>query len=145
VIVADIVPMRKRGPYMAVFSLVFSLSSVIGPLLGGFFTDHISWSWIFWLSEPITGFVIIAVFFLLRLPRPSSDIWAKLRRIDYLGIVLLVGGLVAILMGLNMPNSSHSWKSPEVIVCLVLGAVVIGAFLAVEWRFAADPVVLLSD
>ncbi|KAI8322755.1 MFS general substrate transporter, partial [Martensiomyces pterosporus] len=143
VIVADIVPMRKRGPYMAVFSLVFSLSSVIGPLLGGFFTDHVSWRWIFWLSEPITGFVIIAVFFLLRLPRPSSDIWAKLRRIDYLGIVLLVGGLVAILMGLNLPNSSHSWKSPEVIVCLVLGTVVIGAFLAVEWRFAADPVVPL--
>ncbi|KAJ2233928.1 hypothetical protein GGH97_005842, partial [Coemansia sp. RSA 475] len=55
VIVSDIVPMRKRGPYMAVFSLVFSASSVVGPLLGGLFTDHVTWRWIFWLSEPIAG------------------------------------------------------------------------------------------
>ncbi|KAJ1783188.1 hypothetical protein LPJ59_006647, partial [Coemansia sp. RSA 2399] len=60
VIVADIVPMRNRGPYMAIFSLVFSVSSVVGPLLGGVFVDKVSWRWIFWLSEPITGFVIAA-------------------------------------------------------------------------------------
>ncbi|KAJ2121746.1 hypothetical protein IW147_003993 [Coemansia sp. RSA 720] len=145
VIVSDIVPMRKRGPYMAVFSLVFSASSVVGPLLGGLFTDHVTWRWIFWLSEPIAGAVILAIFVLLRLPRQKqgATVWAKLRRIDYLGIVLLVGGLMAFLMGLTLPGTNKHWKSPEVIVCLVVGIVVLGVFFVVEWRFARDPVVPL--
>ncbi|KAJ2158401.1 hypothetical protein GGF46_003806 [Coemansia sp. RSA 552] len=145
VIVSDIVPMRKRGPYMAVFSLVFSASSVVGPLLGGLFTDHVTWRWIFWLSEPIAGFVIIAILVLLRLPRQKqgSTIWRKLARIDYLGIVLLVGGLVAFLMGLTLPSANRHWRSPEVIVCLVLGIAVLGGFFVVEWRVARDPVVPL--
>ncbi|KAJ2349072.1 hypothetical protein GGF43_004466 [Coemansia sp. RSA 2618] len=146
VIVSDIVPMRKRGPYMAVFSLVFSASSVVGPLLGGLFTDHVSWRWIFWLSEPIAGVVILAIFVLLRLPRQKQNavsVWTKLKRIDYVGIVLLVGGLVAFLMGLTLPGSNKRWQSPEVITCLALGSAVLVAFFIVEWRFARDPVVPL--
>ncbi|KAJ2447998.1 hypothetical protein GGF42_005267, partial [Coemansia sp. RSA 2424] len=99
VIVADIVPLRKRGPFMAVFSLVFSASSVIGPLLGGVFADHVSWRWIFWLSEPITGVVIVAVLLLLRLPKGKEvatstlSVWARLRQIDWLAYVLKLHGL----------------------------------------------------
>ncbi|KAJ1831067.1 hypothetical protein LPJ63_004535 [Coemansia sp. RSA 2711] len=144
VIVSDIVPMRKRGPYMAVFSLVFSASSVVGPLLGGLFTDHVTWRWIFWLSEPIAGAVVLATLVLLRLPRQrQGSVWAKLRRIDYLGIVLLVGGLMAFLLGLTLPGSNRHWRSPEVIACLVVGVLVLAAFFAVEWKFARDPVVPL--
>ncbi|KAJ2845813.1 hypothetical protein IWW36_004631 [Coemansia brasiliensis] len=145
VIVSDIVPMRKRGPYMAVFSLVFSASSVVGPLLGGLFTDRVSWRWIFWLSEPIAGVVILATFILLRLPRQRQgpSIWAKLRRIDYAGIVLLVGGLMALLMGLTLPGTNRHWQSPEVIACMAVGIVVLIVFFIVEWRFAREPVVPL--
>ncbi|KAJ2796386.1 hypothetical protein H4R20_005547 [Coemansia guatemalensis] len=145
VIVSDIVPLRKRGPFMAVFSLVFSASSVVGPLLGGVFTDNVTWRWIFWLSEPVAGFVIVAIVVLLRLPRQrqGASIWTKLRRIDYLGIFLLVGGMVAFLMGLTLPGTSHRWLSPEVVTCLVVGIVVLTAFFIVEWRFAYDPVVPL--
>ncbi|KAJ2897728.1 hypothetical protein GGI21_000503 [Coemansia aciculifera] len=159
VIVADIVPLRKRGPFMAVFSLVFSASSVIGPLLGGVFTDHVSWRWIFWLSEPITAVVIVAVLFLLRLPKGKSaspatavpgsgisslSVWARLRQIDYLGIVLLVGGLLAVLLGMTLPSTTgHAWRSPRVILCLVGGTVILAIFLFVEWRVAADPIVPL--
>ncbi|KAJ2610352.1 hypothetical protein H4S08_003650 [Coemansia sp. RSA 1365] len=145
VIVSDIVPLRKRGPFMAVFSLVFSASSVIGPLLGGVFTDNVTWRWIFWLSEPVAGFVIVAIVVLLRLPRQhrGESMWTKLRRIDYLGIFLLVGGMVAFLMGLTLPGTGHRWLSSEVVACLVVGVVVLAAFFVVEWRFAYDPVVPL--
>ncbi|KAJ2684874.1 hypothetical protein IWW39_004647 [Coemansia spiralis] len=152
VIVADIVPLRKRGPFMAVFSLVFSASSVLGPLLGGVFADHVSWRWIFWLSEPITGVVIVAVLFLLRLPRgkaPASagsapSVWARLRRIDYLGMVLLVGGLLAVLLGMTLPSTANRpWHSPHVLLCLIGGCAVLAAFLFVEWRVAKDPIVPL--
>ncbi|KAJ2746114.1 hypothetical protein GGI20_001599 [Coemansia sp. BCRC 34301] len=149
VIVSDIVPLRRRGPFMAIFSLVFSASSVIGPLLGGVFTDHVSWRWIFWLSEPITGVVIVAILLLLRLPHgrlPSSEasVWARLRQIDYLGIILLVGGLLAVLLGMTLPSTTgRAWRSPHVLLCLIGGAVVLGVFLFVEWRVAADPIVPL--
>ncbi|KAJ2525390.1 hypothetical protein GGI11_000053 [Coemansia sp. RSA 2049] len=144
VIVADIVPMRSRGPYMAIFSLVFSVSSVVGPLLGGVFVDKVSWRWIFWLSEPITGVVIAAVLLLLKLPRMSAGMWAKLKRIDYIGVVLLVGGLLALLLGLTFPSTERiSWRTAKVIVCLVLGVVILAAFVLVEWKVAIDPVVPL--
>ncbi|KAJ2576545.1 hypothetical protein GGH95_003631, partial [Coemansia sp. RSA 1836] len=153
VIVADIVPLRKRGPFMAVFSLVFSASSVIGPLLGGVFADHVSWRWIFWLSEPITGVVIVAVLLLLRLPSGKAEaeaaasslsVWARLRQIDWLGVVLLVGGLLALLLGMTLPSTiGVAWRSPRVLVCLVGGAAVLAAFVLVEWRVAADPIVPL--
>ncbi|KAJ2599801.1 hypothetical protein GGF39_002079 [Coemansia sp. RSA 1721] len=146
VIVADIVPMRKRGPYMAVFSLVFSASSVIGPLLGGVFADHVSWRWIFWLSEPICGFVVVAIVVLLRKQLPTKagvGMWQRIRSIDWLGVTLLVGGLVALLLGLTMPGMGSRWSAPKVIVCLVVGCVVLLLFLVVEWRFAVDPVVPL--
>lgn len=147
VIVADIVPLRKRGPYMAVFSLVFSFSSVVGPLLGGVFTDHVSWRWIFWISLPITGVVVVAIVFLLRLPKQQSQqsAWTKLKRIDYLGIVLLVGGLVALLLGLTLPSTSSDmpWNSAAVIGCLVSGIVILVAFGLVEWRVAKDPIIPL--
>ncbi|KAJ1721866.1 hypothetical protein LPJ53_003646 [Coemansia erecta] len=146
VIVSDIVPMRKRGPYMAVFSLVFSASSVIGPLLGGVFADNISWRWIFWLSEPICGFVVVAIVVLLRrrLPaRAATGTWGRVRRIDWLGIVLLVGGLVTLLMGLTLPSMGSPWRSARVVLCLVFGCATIAVFFLVEWRVAGDPVVPL--
>ncbi|KAJ2643640.1 hypothetical protein GGF44_001072, partial [Coemansia sp. RSA 1694] len=142
-----------RGPFMAVFSLVFSASSVIGPLLGGVFADHVSWRWIFWLSEPITGVVIVAVLLLLRLPSGKAEaeaaasslsVWARLRQIDWLGVVLLVGGLLALLLGMTLPSTiGVAWRSPRVLVCLVGGAAVLAAFVLVEWRVAADPIVPL--
>ncbi|KAJ2547588.1 hypothetical protein EV175_005161, partial [Coemansia sp. RSA 1933] len=144
VIVADIVPMRNRGPYMAMFSLVFSVSSVVGPLLGGVFVDKVSWRWIFWLSEPITVFVIAAVLILLKLPRFGAGMWAKLKRIDYIGVVLLVGGLLSLLLGMTFPGTERiSWRTPKVIACLALGVIVLCAFLVVEWKVAVDPVVPL--
>ncbi|KAI9501411.1 major facilitator superfamily-domain-containing protein [Coemansia spiralis] len=144
VIVADIVPMRNRGPYMAIFSLVFSVSSVVGPLLGGLLTDRVTWRWIFWLSEPITGFVIVAVLLLLRLPRMGTDMWSKIKRIDYIGIVFLVGGLTSLILGMTFPSTSDfGWKSAKVIACLVLGGVVLIVFFIIEWKVAVDPVVPL--
>ncbi|KAJ2722912.1 hypothetical protein GGI07_002988 [Coemansia sp. Benny D115] len=146
VIVADIVPLRKRGPYMAIFSLVFSVSSVVGPLLGGVFVDHVSWRWIFWLSEPICGVVVVAIIFLLRKQLPQhtgTGMWQRVRRIDWLGIALLVGGLLIFLVGLTLPGMGTSWRAPKVILCLVFGVVVIAIFFLVEWRVAVDPVVPL--
>ncbi|KAJ1936375.1 hypothetical protein GGF37_005635 [Kickxella alabastrina] len=146
IIVSDIVPMRKRGPYMAVFSLVFSVSSVIGPLLGGVFADHVSWRWIFWLNEPICGFVIVAAILLLRnkLPRrATTNVWVQVCGIDWLGILLLVGGILSLLLGLTFPSMGTLWSAPKVISCLVVGIVVIEVFIIVEWRVALDPVVPL--
>ncbi|KAJ1938590.1 hypothetical protein FBU59_004392 [Linderina macrospora] len=69
--------------------------------------------------------------------------WAKLKRIDYLGILLLVGGLTAFMIGLTLPSNGDSWGSTKVVLCLSFGAVAVALFFVVEWRVAPDPIVPL--
>ncbi|KAJ2009108.1 hypothetical protein GGI04_000709 [Coemansia thaxteri] len=145
VIVADAVPLRSRGPAMAVFSLVFSTASVVGPLLGGAFADRVSWRWIFWISEPITAVVIVGVLLLKINRKPQSALGGArvlLAQIDYAGIALLVAGLLCVLLGLTLPSASgHAWRSGAVVACLACGSALIVIFAYVECRVARDPVV----
>src|SRR5436190_5700793 len=117
-VVGDIIPPRDRGRYQGFFGAVFGVSTVIGPLLGGFFVDNLSWRWIFYVNLPIGGaaLAVIAVAFHAR----STHVH---HRIDYLGASLLAGGLSAIVLFTSLGGTQWPWDSPQMIALLVVGVV----------------------
>ncbi|MEU5285138.1 MFS transporter [Streptomyces sp. NPDC020755] len=136
-IIADIVPARERGRYMGLIGAVFGLASVAGPLLGGFFTDHASWRWCFYINVPF-GLVTLAVIaIVLKLPKPAVR-----PRLDVLGAVLLAVASTCLVLVTSWGGTEYAWGS-RTILGLAAGAVVTTVlFVAAEHR-AAEPIIPL--
>ncbi|HEX9378229.1 MAG TPA: MDR family MFS transporter [Gaiellaceae bacterium] len=137
-VIGDVIPPRDRGRYQGIFGGVFGVSTIIGPLLGGFFVDNLSWRWIFYVNLPIgaVAFVVIGAVFHVR-PAP------KQHKVDYLGAALLAGGLSAIVLFTSLGGTTWAWDSPEIIALIAIGVVAIGAFVLVESR-VPEPILPLS-
>src|SRR5438874_4652656 len=135
--IGDIFSPRERGRWMGLFMSVFGLGSIVGPLVGGFITDHFGWRWVFGVNVPL-GLVALALLGTL-LPR----IRGRGRvRIDWVGIVLLIAGVVPILIGLTWAGITYPWNSVHVVVAIAGGAAVLLLF-AIWENHAAEPVLTL--
>ncbi|HUI04153.1 MAG TPA: MDR family MFS transporter [Acidimicrobiales bacterium] len=137
-IVGDVISPRQRGRYMGYFGAVFAVTSVAGPLLGGLFTQDLSWRWIFYINVPIgvvALFVIAAVLHVPRVRRPH--------RIDYTGTAVLSGAATALILLTTWGGTTYAWGSPEIVGLAVATVALVGAFIAVERR-AVEPVVPLG-
>jgi EmrB/QacA subfamily drug resistance transporter len=137
-VVGDIVTPRERGRYQGYFGGVFGVSTVIGPLLGGFFVDHLSWRWIFYVNLPVGAFAlaVIAVAFRTRTERRRHEI-------DYLGALLLGSALSAVVLFTSLGGTTWAWGSWQILGLVVASLVLLPAFLVVEHR-AAEPILPLS-
>jgi EmrB/QacA subfamily drug resistance transporter len=136
--IGDIIPPRDRGKYQGFFGAVFGVSTVIGPLLGGFFVDSLSWRWIFYVNLPIglAALAVIAVAF----QSPSSHVH---HRIDYLGAAVLTAGLSAIVLFTSLGGTTYGWSSPLIIALIATGAVLLMLFPLVETR-ASEPILPMA-
>ena len=133
-VIGDVVAPRERGKVQGVFAAVFSLSSVAGPLAGGYIVDHFSWRWIFYINLPlgIAALVAFAVAFKPRGIRTSH-------KIDSMGAVLLTTALASVVLFTSLGGRSFPWGSPFILTLIVLSIAAIGALIATEQR-AAEPI-----
>lgn len=134
IIIGDVVPPSERGKRMGMIPIVFAVTSVLGPVVGGLITDWLSWHWIFYVNLPIGALAFWAIARSLHKP-----VVRHAHRIDYLGSVLLTGSLTALLLVLAMGGTEWAWDSTQVHVCLALAAGM-GIALAIHVRRAAEPV-----
>ncbi|MGP3989889.1 DHA2 family efflux MFS transporter permease subunit [Streptomyces sp. 3N207] len=133
-IVGDLVPPRERGRYQGLFGAVFGATSVLGPLLGGFFTQHLDWRWVFYINLPIGAVAMVVILLALHIP-----VYAERHRIDYLGTFLIAAVATCVVLVTSLGGTTWPWNSVQIYVLSLLALILLGWFVAVERR-AAEPV-----
>ena len=145
-IIGDLYSPRERGRFQGLFGAVFALSFIVGPFIGGWITDHISWHWVFYVNVPF-GVASLAVLATVLPSAPHRQ--ASIRELDYLGIVLFTAGVVPFMLGLtnkgnvNSSGQLASWTDPDVGGLIVIGLVILMVFLFAESR-AKEPIIPLD-
>ncbi|MER5306655.1 MFS transporter [Streptomyces sp. NPDC002773] len=137
-IVGDLVSPRERGKYQGLFGAVFGATSVLGPLLGGLFTEHLSWRWVFYINLPIGIVALFVIAAVLHIPVRSTR-----HTIDYLGTFLIASVATCLVLVASLGGTTWAWGSAQIIGLAVLGAVLLVWFVRVERR-AAEPVLPLK-
>ena len=136
-IIGDILSPRDRGRYIGYLAIVFAFSSVAGPLIGGLFTDHIGWRWVFYVNLPIGLVALFVTSRVLHLPKRRVE-----HKIDYLGALLLTGGISSILLAMTWGGRQYAWDSRTIVGLFTAGVILVGLLLFQETR-APEPILPL--
>jgi EmrB/QacA subfamily drug resistance transporter len=137
-IIGDVIPPRERGRYQGYFGAVFGVSSVVGPLAGGFAVDSLNWRYIFYINVPLGIAALVVTNRVLRLPKVKREV-----KIDWWGGLLLVAGVSAILLATQSGGRDYPWTSVQIVGLFALGAVLLVGFLVRE-RYAPEPILPLQ-
>ena len=137
-IIGDVIPPRQRGRYMGYFGAVFGLSSILGPLAGGWLTQHASWRWIFYINVPIGVIALFTIAVVLHVPVTKVT-----HKIDWWGTGLLSAGVVGLILLTTWGGVQYAWRSSTIIGLAIASVVLLIAFCLVELR-TAEPIIPLG-
>jgi EmrB/QacA subfamily drug resistance transporter len=141
--ISDLFSLRRRGAYFGIIGGVWALASAIGPVIGGVFTEKVSWRWCFYINLPLDGAALVIIFFFLDLKTPRTPLWEGLKAIDWIGALLVIGGVLMFLFGLEYGGVTHPWDSATVLCLIIMGVFTMVLFVINEWKFAKSPVMPL--
>jgi MFS family permease len=137
IIIAHSVPLHIRPLFIGLMGGMFAIASVCGPVLGGVFTDKLTWRWCFYINLPFGGLTIFGILFFFKSPdRPavsSIPIWERIRRIDWLGLLLFAPAIVSLLLVLQWGGSTYAWNDARIIGLFVVFGVLLISFACVEY------------
>jgi predicted MFS family arabinose efflux permease len=134
------IPLQQRPIYQGLFGAIFAVASVIGPLVGGSFTDKVTWRWCFYINLPVGAVSIIVTMLLLHLPDQKLDAQAagwvgKLQQLDPIGNLVFFPGIICLVLALQWGGTQYSWKNARIIVLLLLCVVLCLAFVCIQiWK-----------
>lgn len=136
-VIGDIIPPRQRGKYQGYMGAVFGLTSIAGPLLGGWMTDHLGWRWLFFAGLPVGVVAMVVIVRHLHLPHEQRE-----ATVDVAGFLTLTAALVSILLAVSLGGTTYPWGSVEIVGLFLAGAALLAVFVPIELR-AAEPVLPL--
>ncbi|KAJ7838312.1 iron permease [Mycena leptocephala] len=144
IIIGDLVPLKDRGSFNGIMALAFGIGGGCGPVIGGAFAQSGQWRWLFFMNLPICAFAATLVGVFLRLKRPRGSLAEKLKRLDWIGNVIVVGSTTSMVIALTWAGTQFGWLSVQVVVPLAAGLVGLGAFLTYEALYPQYPIVPIT-
>ena len=141
--VADLFSMRDRPKYYGFLGMVWAIASGVGPVVGGGFTEGVSWRWCFYINLPLDGLSLILLIFFLKLETPKTPFVAGIKTIDWVGVILIVGGVTMFLFGMESGGVTHPWDSAYTLCLIILGIFTVVLFFINEAKFAKYPIIPL--
>ncbi|KAI0799685.1 iron permease [Irpex lacteus] len=141
IIYGDLIPLPQRGLQQGIASMVWGMATGVGPPLGGIVANAGAWRWLFYLNLPIFGVAFFMQLIFLHNTPPQATVSQKLRRMDWIGSAIVVGGSASFILALSWGGIRFSWSEPQTLVPLIIGIVALLSFMFYEKFFAKEPLV----
>jgi MFS family permease len=141
IVISDLVPLRQRGIYNGYVGIAWALSTAIGPIVGGALAQADAWRWIFYLNIPFCVMAAALIAICLRVPNSPGTFGSKLKRMDWIGITLVMASSTAVVIALTWGGAEYAWSSAPVLAPLIVGLAGLALFLLYEARYAKHPLV----
>lgn len=142
--ISDLFSLRRRALYVGLLGMMWALAGSAGPLIGGAFTQFVSWRWCFWINLPVSGVAFVLLLLFLDVHNPRTKLGEGVMAVDWFGTLSILAVTLLLLLGLDFGGATFPWDSPKVICLIVFGTLMIGFFLFSEKRLAKYPLMPLN-